>query len=67
MAEVCSKLSSANIAHDVVGELTDAGKSLTYIRNSRGPNTDPCGTPEVTASDGDIPCSIEVQIYRPVR
>ena len=23
------------------------GKSLMYIKNSKGPNTDPCGTPQL--------------------
>ena len=27
----------------------ESGKSLTYIINKSGPNTDPCGTPDVTA------------------
>ena len=36
-------VSSANCIQDSADDIL--GNSLTYIRNNRGPNIDPCGTP----------------------
>ena len=41
--------------------------SLTYARNSRGPNTLPCGTPEVTLTSSDNCPSTLTLCERPKR
>ena len=47
-------LSSAK--RPVVDETT-TGKLLMYTKNNSGPNTDPCGTPDVTWATEDITSS----------
>ena len=47
-----SLVSSANIRH--MQSLTDRGRSLINTMNSRGPSSDPCGTPLMTSSQLDI-------------
>ena len=37
----------------VPAEKGNDGRLFTYTENSRGPNTDPCGTPDVTDRLGD--------------
>ena len=44
-------VSSANRPN--VDETVD-GMSLIYVRNSSGPSTMPCGTPDVTADTDDV-------------
>ena len=39
---------SASSARSLIEDLRLLGRSLTYDRNSKGPNTVPWGTPEVT-------------------
>ena len=38
----CSDVSSANILHI---DFKPSGKSFIYIKNNKGPKTEPCGTP----------------------
>jgi hypothetical protein len=33
---------------------TNLGKSFIYIRKSKDPRTDPCGTPCLTLDQGDV-------------
>ena len=49
--------SSANI-QVYEGFSTQSGRSLIYIRNIIGPNTEPCKTPEITFWGLDILLSI---------
>ena len=37
-------------ANNLVFEATDSGRSFIKMRKSRGPSTDPCGTPLTTGS-----------------
>ena len=43
-------VSSANILHT---DVIPSGKSFIYIRNSKGPRTEPCGTPAKMFSQED--------------
>ena len=43
--------SSAN--SKAIDEKTTVGRSFMYIKKSNGPNTDPCGTPDVTVRSFD--------------
>ena len=45
-----SDLSSAN---NSAMELSPSGRSITYIKNNRGPRMDPCGTPVLIGSQLD--------------
>ena len=45
-------VSSANILEEAV--LRQLGKSLTYIKNKRGPKLLPCGSPHVILTASDI-------------
>ncbi len=38
--------------------LQQDGRSLIYVIKSTGPNTDPCGTPQVVSRQGDEPSCI---------
>ena len=40
-----------------------SAKSLMKIRKSRGPNTEPWGTPDFTAAESDISPSTTISIY----
>jgi hypothetical protein len=41
--------------------------SLTNILKGRGPNTDPCGTPEITVKGDEKAPKILTEEYRSVR
>ena len=45
---------SVSSANSLTVEITPFGLSLMYVRNNEGPNTDPCGTPEVTGEEVDV-------------
>jgi len=41
-------------AYEIIEKSVELGISLTYIRKSNGPSTEPCGTTVVTASKLDL-------------
>jgi len=41
-------------AKRMVLKFETSGKSFTYNRNRRGPNVDPCGTPQVNLTISDL-------------
>ena len=41
-------------ANNLAFDLRPSGKSLMYIRKSKGPRTEPCGTPALTSSHDEF-------------
>lgn len=50
---VTSRYKTQSSANKLIEDVTQEGKSLINIRKRRGPNTDPCGTPDVTGTKGE--------------
>src|SRR5277367_916878 len=60
-------MSSANIKSLIEVFLQKSRISLMYSRNRTGPETLPCGTPDVTGQDGDNVSPMRTRKVRPDR
>ena len=53
-SELIAKYMAVSSANSLTLDLTWSGRSFTYARKSMGPRTEPCGTPEDTATLSEL-------------
>ena len=64
LISLCKRQSSANSLTD---DLTEFGRSIMCHKNSIGPSTVPCGTPESTVASSEYSPSSATRIFLSVR
>lgn len=60
---LCEKNTLVSSANKILDSLSETlGRSLIYIKNSKGPRIEPCGTPQTMGRKGEFHCMIQTAV-----